>query len=214
LRPNVVCFGVHDAAESLYTSASPAFCLPTLVVNLRRQRMYQLTQERAQPYTDRLMDTHFNPPALERIRAEHNSIFGTDLSQVELIISKAWTSSTSYLTPSPSSKRRCASCPPPSPPNKKPQTSHSPKTISDTQAETGSSASSPNFSTVTSSAGPKPGTFLLARLLVPTDHPFYPIKGAYRPFVLAPLTRIGQELPVPDTNFVLTMRISRSHHRF
>jgi hypothetical protein len=74
--------------------------------------MYQLTQERAQPYTDRPMDTHFNPPALERIRAEHNSIFGTDLSQEELIILKAWTSSTSYPTTSPSSKRRRAFRPP------------------------------------------------------------------------------------------------------
>ena len=54
---------------------------------------------------------------------------------------------------------------------------------------------------------PQPDTFIPERWLVPKDDPLYPVKGAWRPFEFGPRNCIGQELSMLEIKIVMVMTL-------
>ena len=54
---------------------------------------------------------------------------------------------------------------------------------------------------------PEPEAFIPERWLVSKDHPLYPVKGAWRPFEFGPRNCIGQELVMLEIKLVMAMII-------
>ncbi|SLM34293.1 cytochrome p450 [Lasallia pustulata] len=149
-----------------------------------------------------------NPPALSRLRAEHDSIFGTDLAQTASLIA----SNPHLLNQLPYTlaviKETLRLYPPAS---------------STRNGEPGFSFTDPSgrhFPThgflVWSvhqathrepSQWPQPDTFLPERWLVAPGDPLYPIKGAWRPFEFGPRNCIGQELALLEVRIVLALTV-------
>jgi len=147
---------------------------------------------------------------LRRVRAEHDSIFGSDLDEVadliaenpfllnQLSVTTAVIKETLRLYPAVSSTR----------------------------------AGEPGFS-VTDDAGrqfptngflvwanphaiqrdpaywPQPDEFIPERWLVPSGDPLHPVKGTWRPFEYGPRNCIGQELAIIEMKIILVMTIRR-----
>lgn len=147
------------------------------------------------------------PSALERIRAEHDKVFGADLHRVPSIITDnphilnqlsytlAVVKETMRLFPASSSTR---------------------------QGDPGFSLTHDGHQYLTEDSivlslhqlihreplyWPQPDTFLPERWLFPNDDPLHPVKGAYRPFEFGPRNCIGQEMAMLEIKLVMAMTI-------
>lgn len=148
-----------------------------------------------------------SPPALERVRAEHDEAFGIDPSRVQSIIidnphilnqltyTLAVIKETMRLFPAASSTR---------------------------QGDPGFSLTDDGHQYPTEDCivwslhqlihreplyWPQPDSFLPERWLVSNDDPLHPVKGAYRPFEFGPRNCIGQELAMLEIKLVMAMTI-------
>ena len=149
-----------------------------------------------------------SPKDMERIRAEHDQVFGTRLNRVPSIISEdphilnrlpftlAVVKETLRLFPIASSTRfgepgfSVVAEDGKSYPTEECLVWSSPHTIQ----------RSPDF-------WPRPDEFIPDRWLVQPGHELYPIKGAWRPFEFGPRNCIGQELAVLEMKAALVLTI-------
>lgn len=159
-------------------------------------------------WTYHLLSSH--PPTLALIRAEHDRVFGPDLTLTATLIAStphllnqlpytlAVIKETLRLYPAASSTR-----------NGDPAIS-----ISDPAGRrfptTGFMVWSVHQATHREpSQWPHPDAFLPERWLVGPGHPLYPVKGAWRPFEFGPRNCIGQELALLEVRIVLALTVRR-----
>ena len=148
-----------------------------------------------------------HPQSLQQIRAEHDNVFGSDLTQTyEKIVADPYTlnqlpftvaviKETMRLFPAASSTRA---------------------------GEQGFSLSVDSRQYPTEgcivwsvhqtlhrepSCWPQPDDFIPERWLVAKDDPMYPVAGAWRPFELGPRNCVGQELAILEMKTVLVMTV-------
>lgn len=147
------------------------------------------------------------PSALERIRAEHDEVLGTDLTQVQSMIidnphilnrlsyTLAVIKETLRLFPPASSIR---------------QGDHGFSLTDGAQQYPTECCNVWSLHQLIQREPlywPQPDTFLPERWLVSSDDPLYPVKGAYRPFEFGPRNCIGQELAMLEIKLVMAMTI-------
>ena len=148
-----------------------------------------------------------NPPALQRIRAEHDAVFGSSLAETPSVI----LCNPHTLNQIPNTlaviKEALRLFPPAS-------------SVRDGDANfalTHDGRQYPTEGCIVWSLHqamhreplywPEPDTFLPERWLVPQGDPLYPVKGAWRPFEFGPRNCIGQELAMLEIKLVLAMTV-------
>ena len=148
-----------------------------------------------------------NPHALQRARAEHDDVFGSDLSQVKAkIIADPY--SLNRLPFTLAVIKEALRLFPPSSATRDGEAGYS-------ISENGRQYPTFGFSVWLSHQAmqrdplywPHPDTFLPERWLAPEGDPLYPIKGAWRPFEFGPRNCIGQELAMFEIKLVVVMTI-------
>lgn len=147
-----------------------------------------------------------HPSILKGLRAEHDSVFTTDISSAAALISKS--------------------------PNRLNQLPYTLAIIKETlrlfPAASSTRAGEPGFSVISEDGKayptegclvwsiaqaihrdpnfwPSPDAFIPDRWLVPAGHPLHPVKGAWRPFEFGPRNCIGQELVMLEMKIVLVL---------
>ena len=148
-----------------------------------------------------------NPLALQRVRAEHDDIFGSDLTQTKtaitanphalnrLLFTLAVIKETLRLYPPASATREgepgfCLT-----------QDGHQYPTEGSTiWCAHQDMHREPLY-------WPQPDSFIPERWLVPDGDPLHPIKGAWRPFEWGPRNCIGQELALLELKLVMVMTL-------
>ncbi|KAK8119118.1 cytochrome P450 4V3 [Apiospora kogelbergensis] len=186
------------------------------VLNIMKQFLFAGHDTTATTITWAFYYLSRDPAALERLRAEHTSVFGPHPSAAAaaLAASPALLNKLPYtnavikevlrLTPVAASVRR-----------------GNPAYFLTSAAEKNSSSPmfypTDGFAIVTGAAamhydpalfGPRANEFLPERFLVPEGHELYPVKYAWRPFEHGPMGCIGQELALMEMRLtlLLTMR--------
>ena len=148
-----------------------------------------------------------NPQALQRVRAEHDSVFGTDLTRTsarmiedpydlnKLSFSVAVIKEALRLFPAASTTREG-------------QPGFS-------VTEDGCQYPTDGFVVWSQHRAihrkplywPQPDDFIPERWLASPDDPLYPVKGAWRPFEFGPRNCIGQELAILEIKIVMVMTV-------
>jgi hypothetical protein len=149
-----------------------------------------------------------NPDALDKLRAEHDEVFGSDTTSVSeaLIRSPHLLNSLPYtlavtkevlrVSPIAASLRK-----------------GSPEFMFN--ASDGTRLPTDGFAVITGTAAthyhpdlwPRVNEFLPERWVVPKGHPLYPVKHAWRPFEMGPMNCIGQELALMEVKLVLLFTV-------
>lgn len=152
-----------------------------------------------------------NPRALQRARAEHDDVFGSDLSQTNAkIIADPYSLNRLPFTLAVIKEALRLFPPASSTRDGEPGFSIS---------EDGRQYPTHGFSVWSSHQAmqrdplywPHPDTFLPERWLATEGDPLYPIKGAWRPFEFGPRNCIGQELALFEIKLVVVMTIREFH---
>lgn len=159
-------------------------------------------------YVIYLLSCH--PPVLDRVRAEHDKVFGLDLDQTSSIVSDephllnqlpftiAVIKETLRIFP-PSSSTRAG------------EPGFSVRSSDGLEYPTDGFMvwSSHDAIHHDPTCWPDPASFIPERWLAQSDDPLYPIKGAWRPFELGPRNCIGQELTMKEVKIVMVMTLRR-----
>lgn len=155
-----------------------------------------------------------SPTNLDRIRAEHDQVFGTSLDQAPAMISDdphllnqvpftlAVIKETLRLFPVASSTRFG-----------EPGFSVVAEDNREYPTEECLVWSSPQMIQRSPDFWPCPDEFIPDRWLVQPGHELYPVKGAWRPFEFGPRNCIGQELALLEMKLVLVLAIRQFHFR-
>ena len=153
-----------------------------------------------------------SPKSLDRIRAEHDEVFGTSLVRAPAMISEdphilnrlpftlAVVKETLRLFPVASSTRLG-----------EPGFSVVAEDGRTYPTEECVVWSSPHTIQRSPDIWPHPDDFIPDRWLVPPGHELHPIKGAWRPFEFGPRNCIGQELALLEMKLVLVLVVRRFH---
>ena len=157
-------------------------------------------------YCYHLLSKH--PEAMTRIRAEHNEVFGPELSTVgaQLLEQPQKINMLPYTTAVLKESMRlfpAASAVRKGQPNavlQDPNGNHFPTEGVTVLVMHSSLHINPNY-------WQEPNSFIPERWLVGPEHPLYPVKGAWRPFEFGSRNCIGQTLVMQDVKTVLAMTV-------
>ena len=148
-----------------------------------------------------------NPQALQRVRAEHDNVFGSDFTQTSTnIISDPYALNQLPFTVAVIKETLRLFSPASSTRNGDPAVS---------LAEDGRHYPTDGFIVWSQHQAihreplvwPQPDTFLPERWLVPNGDPLYPVKGAWRPFEFGPRNCIGQDLAMLEIKIVMALTL-------
>ena len=157
-----------------------------------------------------LHNLYTNPECLDRVRAEHDSVFGPDPSSAGDLLTKtpALLNQLPYTLAVIKESLRLF------PPSASLRAGNEETVLTDEQGRQYPTAGcyvwllqhsmhkSPEF-------WPEPDKFIPERWLVGPDDPLYPVKGAWRPFELGPRNCIGQTLALTEIKIVMVLAARR-----